>query len=273
MGQQELAARQAHHARALHLFSGPADRVDGIAAYLGAVGVKMECVDLVNVGTADMDISDDSVWNRLRAKLIGGIFSFLFAGPPCRTFSSARHVRPGPPTLRDRSHPYGFPKSQARERGLRPGDYDKIRMDNLMAVRTAEACTILHDLGSGYAVEQPWPRSHAVVSMFDLEPFTELQKRGAKVVVFDQCMYDAHTTKPTQVLYHQARFDLLGARCDHPSTSHTESDGSTTWAPHPPCVGLTAKSGDYVTKGLAAYPGTLNKRIAAIINASLAPAL
>ena len=265
-----MAAGPAHIAHALHLFSGPADRGDGIAAYLKVVGVTMDCVDLVNVGTADMDICDDSVWNRLRAKLIGGIYRFLFAGPPCRTFSAARQARPGPPPLRDRSHPYGFPKSQARERGLRPDDYEKIRMDNLMAVRTAEACTILHDLGYGYAVEQPWSWMDAVVSMFDLDPFTELRKRGASIVIFDQCRYDALTTKPTQVLYYRARFDLLETRCNRPSTAQTAPDGRTRWASHPPCVGFTTKSGEYATKALAAYPASLNKRIAAIVKDSLA---
>ena len=38
---------------------------------------------------------------------------FVFAGPPCRTWSLARQSGPGPPVLRDAEHIYGFPKSQA----------------------------------------------------------------------------------------------------------------------------------------------------------------
>ena len=232
----------------------------------------MDCVDVVNEGAADMDIADDSVWNRIRAKLSDGTYSFLFAGPPCRTFSSALQVRPGPPPLRDKEHPYGFPRAQARQRGLRPADFEKLRVDNLTAVRTAEACTILHDKGYGYAVEQPWPKDHTVAIMFDLAPFAELQRRGATIVTFDQCRYGAPTAKPTQVLHHGAPFHLLHAQCDHPPAQQRTRDGHQFWAAHPPCVGVITGTGAFATKALAAYPGPLNRRIAAIIKDSLAAA-
>ena len=100
----------------LHLFSGPAEREDGMAAYLHAMGIGMHCVDWVNKDTADMDISDDAVWKRFKARILVGVFRFLFAGPPCRTFSIARQVQPGPPPLRDQSHPIRLPQvTGARE--------------------------------------------------------------------------------------------------------------------------------------------------------------
>ena len=236
------------------------------------MGIDMQCVDWINKGTDDMDISDDAVWNRLKARILAGAFHFIFAGPPCRTFSLARQVRPGPPPLRDREHPYGFPKAQARKRGITPNDLEKIRFDNLLAVRTAEACSIMLDLGRGFAVEQPAPwgdRGRDAASMFDLDQFADLQTRGAKIVVFDQCMYDAYTTKPTHVLYHHAPFDGLETRCDHPAVLHQLPDGKEVWAAHPPSVGVKTKSGDFATKALSAYPGPLNKLIADIINESL----
>ena len=228
----------------------------------------MDCVDIANAPAVDMDVADDAVWSRLRAKLQAGRYTFLFAGPPCRTFSLARLVRPGPPPLRDRAHPYGFPRAQARDRGLRPADFEKIRMDNLLAIRTAEACAILHDLGYGYAVEQPAPwgrRASQAASMFDLQPFADLRGRGARVVVFDQCAYGAQTRKPTQLLYHGADFQQLEARCRHPVVRQQLASGKEVWAAHPPCVGVAPGTGQFATAALAAYPKKLNEDLANII--------
>ena len=262
-GEVDAAGVDESMLQTLHLFSGPAERADGMAAYLLATSIGMYCVDWINKGLAGMDISDDAVWGRLKAVIVAGYYHFVFAGPPCRTFSLARHVRPGPPPLRDRHHPYGFPRSQARERGLQPSDFEKIRLDNLLAVRTAEACSIMHDLGRGYAVEQPWPwgeKGEDAPSMFDLDQFLLLKRRGAKLVVFDQCMYGAPSPKPTQILYHFARFEGLAARCHHPSGSHAST------------VGVKTKGGDFATKALSAYPPLLNKAIADIICESLVDA-
>ena len=239
----------------LHLFSGPAEREDGIAAFLGAVGIDMDCIDIVNKDSADMDISDDAVWNRLRARIITGYYRFLFAGPPCRTFSLARLVRPGPPPLRDRQHPYGFPKSQAKDRGITPGDLEKLRLDNLLAVRTGEACNIMVDLGLGFVVEQPalWGhRSKDAATMFDLDPFVVLKKRGAKIMVLDQCMYGAETTKPTQLLYFNGRLDRLATTCNHPTVLWRQPEGRDYWAPHRHCVGTKTATGHYATSALSA---------------------
>jgi len=170
-----LPTKQRH--QVLHLFSGPSPRTDGLASYLRAVDIGTTDVDVVNVHLEDQDLVDDAVWTRLRQRLLNGDFSFVFAGPPCRTFSDARLQRPGPPVLRNQEFIYGFPKSQARRRGLRPEHFEQIRIDNLLAERTAEACIIMHDVGFGYAVEQPWGSKALSISMFDLECFVEFKTR------------------------------------------------------------------------------------------------
>jgi site-specific DNA-cytosine methylase len=76
--------------RVLHLFSGPTDRADGLAAYLRAVGIEVVDCDIVNVDCDDQDIADDAAWGRIKAKLQSGYFDFVFAGPPCRSFSASR---------------------------------------------------------------------------------------------------------------------------------------------------------------------------------------
>jgi hypothetical protein len=161
------------------MFSGPSPRKDGLAAYLVAAGIGATDMDLVNGHLQDQDIADDSVWERTRQRLRQGEFDFVFAGPPCRTFSEARAQRPGPPVLRSPEHPYGYPKSQAWQRGLHAHHFEQIRVDNLLAERTAEACTIMLDSGGGFAVEhpRPWRQGTSSVTMFDFESFNMLVKR------------------------------------------------------------------------------------------------
>ena len=143
----------------LYLFSGPSGRKDGLAAYL--IAVKLACTerDVFNTHLEDQDILDDSVWLRIKNRLLTGICIFMFASPPCRSFSAARGGGQSPPVLRDADHVYGYPKSQTW-RGLEPHHHERTREDNLLAERTAEACDIMDSRGRGYAVEQPhvWVR-------------------------------------------------------------------------------------------------------------------
>ena len=83
--------------RVLHLFSGPSGRVDGVAAAIRASGGTCEDVDTVNTHLSNMDIADDSIWARYRARLRAGEFDVVAAGPPCGSFSPVRKIRPGPP--------------------------------------------------------------------------------------------------------------------------------------------------------------------------------
>ena len=151
--------------------------------------------------------------------------------------------------LRDHKHPYGYPKSQARERGLTHAHFEQLREDNLLADRVAHACQLITDVGGGYGVEQPFPWKGSI-GMFELASYKRL--RGAhQSVVFDQCRHGQCTTKPTEILFHRAEFDKLEATCNH-------SNG------HPPIKGRSS-DGEFRTKKLAAYPAQLNQAIADII--------
>ena len=253
--------------KVLHLFSGPAGRRDGLAAYLKAANIDCVECDLVNIHLSDQDILDDAVWGRIRKDIQAGMYDFVFGGPPCRSFSESRSAGPGPPVLRDQEYPYGFPKSQQRKE-LQPCHYEQIRQDNLLAERTAEACALMHDLGRPYAVEQPTPFKGAV-TMFQFESFCNLVRRGAVLVHFDQCMHGGLTKKPTTLLHGFCNFTQLEASCDHPPVEQTDKFGNKYMAPHPSFVGLRKASGEYRTSDLAAYPGKLNCRIATVINATL----
>ena len=251
----------------LYLFSGPSGQKDGLAAYFAAVKLACTECDVFNTHLDDQDILDDSVWLRIKSKLLAGIYVFMFASPPCRTFSAARGAGPGPPVLRDADHLYGYPKSQTW-RGLGHHHHERIREDNLLAERTAEACDIMDSWDRGYAVEQPYPWGKAV-SMFDFDSFEKLKAAGAKIVRFDQCMHEAPCTKPTIILHKNSDFSSLEAYCNHQAVRQTRSDGSYYMAPHPSYVGKKDKNGKYLTSYLSAYPAKLNCKLATIINRTI----
>ena len=179
-----------------------------------------------------------------------------------------RSSGPGPPVLRDAQHLYGYPKSEAKWRNLQHPHFERIREDNLLAERTAEACDIMDGHKRPYAAEQPEPWGGAVC-MFEFDSFKNLKTKGAKTVAFDQCRYGAPCKKPTVIIYNYGDFDELECRCDHPAALQQDKDGSTYWAPHPSYVGRKDESGKYATNALSAYPKRLNKKLAYILSTAV----
>ena len=80
---------------------------------------------------------------------------FLFGAPPCRTFSLARTVRPGPPVVRDRLFPEGFFAAIADEKKIPQGELEKVVVDNILATRMAAAVELAKIRGIGFMIEQP----------------------------------------------------------------------------------------------------------------------
>ena len=69
----------------LHLFSGPENRKDGLAAELRARGWQCEEYDIVN--GSHQNIADDHVWQQILRNIKTGKYQALMAGPPCNTFT------------------------------------------------------------------------------------------------------------------------------------------------------------------------------------------
>ena len=58
----------------------------------------------------DHDICRDKLWNSIHDLIQAGFVVGCVCGPPCNTWSIARHrVGTGPPPLRSAQHPYGLP--------------------------------------------------------------------------------------------------------------------------------------------------------------------
>jgi hypothetical protein len=84
--------------------------------------------------------------------------------------------------------------------GASASSFERLRVDNLLIERTAEACARLRDIGRGLGVEQPLSWLEAV-SMFHLKCFRNLQERGADLSDLDQCMHGGDSRKPTRVFH------------------------------------------------------------------------
>ena len=109
-------ARLMRTPRLLHLFSGPADRDDGIEKLAMARGWHCESFDIVD----GKDLSSDMVWCGLMKRVAAGEFDFAWTGTPCNTYSTARGMGPGPRVLRTLEHPYGLPD-------LTPAEKEQVR--------------------------------------------------------------------------------------------------------------------------------------------------
>ena len=232
----------------------------------------MDEVDILNADLEDLDLLDDTIWLRYKRKLEQGVYDFALSAPPCRTFSAVRRLPGGPPPVRDPANIIGFPKSRGKELGISDQQFEQLRGDNLLALRTAEACDLVFTSGGGFGVEQPAEGSHELdVSMFDLPCFKDmvakLEEHGSKIerVHFDQCMFGGSTTKPTWVLFVGAAFAKLRRCCNHPRRWRRGARGRWTRASHPIKVGRSADGG-FATAPLAAYPRGLNFQLAKLID-------
>ena len=148
--------------RVLLLFSGPDTRADSLAVFLAELGITSLQVDIVNQGSFPNNVADDSHWSEILNRLRQGEFSFMFAAPPCETFSEARGFGEGPIKLRDRSYPEGFKGAMAEKKGLSAKDMQKVEVANTLATRTAQAAESMLALQRPWAIEQPKPWKHLV---------------------------------------------------------------------------------------------------------------
>ena len=245
--------------RALHLFSGPTQRADGIRAMFCQHGWECEDFDVVN--GEDQDLTRDDLWTKLLVRIKSGAFQFIVLGPPCSTFSRARERQPGPRPLRSAALPYGLPREELTE-----PERKELKQGNFFMLMAAAACRAAHEVGTPGVLENPEPvDGHASAFLFD-EWRSLAQTQGVTTINFDQCKLGAETAKPTRLLVWGVDLSSIQqVRCDHPHRCWAWSDAQgrprRSWGPHPPLVGRRRGNGEYATKAAAAYPAELNKRL------------
>ena len=161
---------KAKHAvrRALHLFSGPSNRVDGISAILREIGWECDDIDICNASPDDKgsnDLLNDANWISIHSKIRQGIYKVVFMGTPCNTFSRLRSHPGGPPPLRSKARPQGLHKDE-----LSKADFDALTSGNYLAARSSETANLCCELNMAWAIEHPQPWEYTA-SLWDLKQF------------------------------------------------------------------------------------------------------
>ena len=266
--------------KVLYLFSGPARHQDGVQSCLEALGIPCKCMDTEI--SPDHNLLDQSVWDELWKVLDD--YEARLLSPPCGTFSAARRSTDGGPMpLRSSEGPgrYGLAN-------LRPEEKEKVRVGNVLAIRSSRVCKRSHLSKKPWILEQPHHRiSQGKTSMFNLDEFVELMGLdGVYKYTFDQCMFGAMWEKATDLLSNIPGLVQFELRCNHHKRSWTIPwSGEVVWAAHPPLKGrqlaipseewgphLLTKfepKGEYLTRKAAAYPSALNQALADALAAAM----
>ena len=120
-------------------------------------------------------------------------------GPPCETFSAARHQEGGPRALRDGAHPYGLP-------ALRQHEWHQVVVGTRLLFFLLDQLLLLAQCGGFGFCEHPqypaWLQSRDPASIWKLPAVRALcLLRCCAATSFDQCIFGAPATKPTTILH------------------------------------------------------------------------
>ena len=214
-----------------------------------------------------LDLSSDRVWGFLFEDLDKGDTSFIWAGPPCNTWSRVRTGPPGPRPLRTKDNIYGL-----KPPIISPEEAALAATGTYFALQTATLLKAAYSRGVPWGLEGPNPRGNPI-SMFNLPEYQALARLpGVRIVDFDQCMFGAASAKPTRVLYFRCDLSNLQRKCNHAASmwDYTDWNGNLTRvrSPHMPLRGRKDSSGNFATKAAAAYPPEMGSVIAAAIASS-----
>ena len=132
----------------LHVFSGPDDRI-GLREALAKLVPGLQLVEVdISCGRGSEGGKDpQDAWDRIRETVCKGRW-LLYCTLPARTFSRARHTRPGPPPFRSLEHPYGFP-------WLRQTFAQQVKLDNDFIFQAVESAIACYDHGSYFVLDHP----------------------------------------------------------------------------------------------------------------------
>ena len=199
----------------LYLFSGK-HRDTSLAAQLVQLGkdrgvaVRVEEVD-IEFG-AGFDLSVEETRRHYLANIQKGMYDAVICTPPCSTYTRVRMANMrGPPPLRSRDFPYGFPwlsnrHKQEAELGTLLVDYTLEVAEMVGKAHVSRKGLLIRffsehpeDLGAVIREEDQWRLVPA--SMWQRPQWTVIQQQpGMFTTVFNQCCWGAPYRKPTRVV-------------------------------------------------------------------------
>ena len=132
---------------ALLLFSGECHD-ESLAAHMRMLGWQVMAYDQ-KIGGRGHDLTNAEVINKLESSISNGLIDYVYASPPCKSFSiAAANSRP---QLRSKTHPEGLPDI--------PSDWIRyIQRHNSMAQSTVHLIKAAHRAHTAWGVENPADR-------------------------------------------------------------------------------------------------------------------
>ena len=275
--------------RVLYIFAGiqrKADIEDCLCQFSQEFHFQlvMCCVDLLR--SQDQDILQNDNWELLHARIQAREFDFVLITPPCSTFSRARHSgAPGPPAVRSRLYPLGYPWLFGRHK--RQVETANLFIDIMcQGFTSASAAGVFwlgehpEDLGMGANGEVP-------ASIWSLPEVIGLPDIHTAAIF--QCPFGAISSKPTRLISNWELQEPITMEEGAPTAGvfrgwpkfdkkfrYMRPLPRSCGHLHPPLLGKSER-GEFRTAAAAAYPPKmcfwLAKQIFLRWQASLSPPL
>lgn len=213
----------------IHFFSGHRRRGDiqhQIEARWDYENTQIFCVSVdfcIQKGGGDLTLeSSKQFWLE---RIYSGAICGAGGGPPCETFTAARHMPDGPPPIRSYDWPQGLPHNSMKSwRQTRVGSI-------LMRFMLTVVCAVARTGGIAF-MEHPafpvWIASKRPCSVWSSKVVRWIKRLNcAQLITFDQCLFGCKARKPTTFLL--IRMPSLwkeianrgrAGRCDHPPGAH-----------------------------------------------------
>ena len=279
-----------HLAKILYLFSGK--RRDSSFAKMvqeeaGRHGLRVQVEEVDILIDPTQDLSKATIRAGWIHKIRSGEYNVVLITPPCSTFTRARCAnKRGPPPLRSKQHPRGFPwlKSELMKQAELGNQLSDFMVDCYLAAHEAKqlmARLVLlfsehpEDLGRVYREEDGLPMDPASIwQRENLRKLLELDL-GLFTLGFNQCCFGTPYKKPTRILS-----NIPGVkRWGHLGWPQFDADNHYL-GPIVQCgcqTGITLikrkNSEGFKTTGTSAYPQAMDISLARAVVQALMPAL
>ena len=199
----------------LYLFAGQ-DRKTSVASYLRALTdkkgweLKMEEVDIQRDPNLDLSVSDFQ--DKIITRISSGEFHAVLCTPPCSTWTRVRMANMrGPPPLRNKLHPWGFPWAANRHRHQLELGNSLVRF-SIRVWATASRCELQdgtkvfvlgeHPEDLGKVIREEDKAVLEPASIWQLPELFEVlsDPSNLQTVAINQCCWGAAWKKPTRLI-------------------------------------------------------------------------
>ena len=196
----------------VHLFSGfrrDGDLEDVVSLGLPSLRSKWVVWSLDRVVAGWGDLRSENTWIHLFRLVRAGVLRAAMAGPPCETFSKARHKPGGPRPVRSRTHLHGLPD-------LLPRYVDQVAESNYFVKQLFRLYVLMGPRGLTCVEHPDDPGAHPFPSMWLMQECLEYQtKCFATVTLLDMCRFGWSSRKPTRLLHTFVHDYSLRLKCNH----------------------------------------------------------